>query len=387
MKGNNRKLKRISIVIAFLMSAAPTLGGGPAYFQGVGDLSGDLFWSDAYAVSADGTTVVGRSRSDSGWQAFRWQSGVMTGLGDLPGDSFFSEAHAVSADGSVVVGFGQAAGGRRAFRWAEGNMQDLGNLCPVGESSAWGVSHDGSVVIGQAFSCSGGTGSVAFRWTDGVMSGLGDLPGGIYQSNATGVSAEGNVVVGWGYPDVYHEAFLWSDGVMKGLGSLGGPGYPSEAFAVSADGNVVVGISNSPGLGNFAFRWQNGEMISLGDLPGGANLSYAWAVSEDGSIIVGESSSGIGFEATIWDSAHGLRNLRSVLADDLGLNLDGWSLERATGVSADGLTIVGQGRNPLGQIEGWVAHVPEPTTAMILVLGGLFVTGRNRRSDPVSAGS
>ncbi|KPJ71743.1 MAG: hypothetical protein AMS14_08970 [Planctomycetes bacterium DG_20] len=61
-------------------------------------------------VSADGSVVVGydsdRLLSASGWaEAFRWtEDGGIVGLGDLPGGAFWSEALAVSADGSVVVG-------------------------------------------------------------------------------------------------------------------------------------------------------------------------------------------------------------------------------------------------------------------------------------------
>ncbi len=45
----------------------------------------------------------------------------MTGLGDLPGNEFDSEASAVSADGSVVVGWG-LPGPREAFRWEGGGI-------------------------------------------------------------------------------------------------------------------------------------------------------------------------------------------------------------------------------------------------------------------------
>ncbi len=51
-------------------------------------------------------------------------------------------------------------------------------------------------------------------------------------------------------------------------------------------------------------------------------------------------------------------------------------LKRATGVSADGLTIVGQGRNPLGQIEGWIAHIPEASSLSLLGVGGLLLLRR-----------
>ncbi|HOW71158.1 MAG TPA: PEP-CTERM sorting domain-containing protein [Phycisphaerae bacterium] len=353
-------------------------------FQGVGDLSGGFFWSDANAVSADGTTVVGLSMSDQGWQAFRWRDGVMIGLGDLPGSTFHSEAYGVSADGSVVVGVGQSPDGHRAFRWEGGALQSLGNLSAVGESSASGVSADGKVVVGQAFSRFG---PEAFRWQDGVMSGLGDLPGGVFESSATGVSGDGRAVTGWSRAGQYPEAFRWVDGTTTRLGSLAGLDKYSQASAISADGSTVVGVSSSTSpSGNMAFRWRDGVMEPLGCVPFGLNSSYACAVSADGSVIVGKSNVAVGEEATIWDESRGLRTLRSVLVDDLGFNLTGWALGRATGVSADGLTIVGQGANPQGQIEGWIAHLPEPTTTILFALGSLLVNRRGRRTAESTAG-
>ncbi len=86
-------------------------------FTGLGDLDGGIFYSRAYAVSADGTVVAGSSSSASGDEAFRWTSSGMTGLGDLPGGSFYSQAKGVSADGAVVVGYSEHASSTEAFRW------------------------------------------------------------------------------------------------------------------------------------------------------------------------------------------------------------------------------------------------------------------------------
>jgi probable HAF family extracellular repeat protein len=88
------------------------------------------------------------------------------GLGDLPGGSFYSKAYGVSANGSVVVGGATSASGAEAFRWTSGGgMVGLGDL-PGGNfmSSAFDVSADGSVVVGHSNSASG---YEAFRWTSG----------------------------------------------------------------------------------------------------------------------------------------------------------------------------------------------------------------------------
>ena len=50
------------------------------------------------------------------------------------------------------------------------------------------------------------------------MTGLGDLPGSIFQSQATGVSADGSTVVGHSYSNSSDEAFVWDEiGGMREL--------------------------------------------------------------------------------------------------------------------------------------------------------------------------
>lgn len=58
---------------------------------------------------------------------------------------------------------------------------------------------------------------------------------------------------------------------------------------------------------------------------------------------------------------------------DLGLNLTGWRLSSASGISADGTVIVGTGYNPASQQEAWRAVVPElfrPWLNVALTQGG-----------------
>ncbi len=59
-----------------------------------------------------------------------------------------------------------------------------------------------------------------------------------------------------------------------------------------------------------------------------------------------------------WTQAGGLRNLKNVLERDFGLGLSGWVLEGVSDISAGGVTIVGSGKNPFGESEGWIARVP-----------------------------
>jgi probable HAF family extracellular repeat protein len=220
--------------------------------QGLGTLSGDSA-SEAYAVSADGSVVVGGSYN-AAWQgrAFRWTAlGGMQGLGTLGGVQ--SEAYGVSADGSVVVGWAEnAAGQRRAFRWTAGGMQDLGT--PPGydrRSEAYGVSADGSVVVGWAENAAGQL--RAFRWTaSGGMENLNTtyaslLTDGSVLVRAFAISPDGRYIVGGGYNAATrrNEAFLLDTGfprrgdvdrngcvddadLLRLLFEFGGNGYRSE---------------------------------------------------------------------------------------------------------------------------------------------------------------
>ena len=377
------RLVRRPVVVAALLTAAaagaPAARAGEPFFTGVGDLPGGSNLSSAQGVSGDGSVVCGYSNSSAGDQAFRWTlAGGLVGLGDLAGGASYSNAHAVSADGSTIVGDSSGANGGHAFRWREpgphsGGLQDLGDL-PGGDnfSIANGVNADGSVVVGHSSSAGSGTLSAeAFRWTDPSSGGtgiaaLGDIPGSILFSVATACSADGSQIGGYGTSPASgpasSEAARWTAATgMVGLGDLPGGGFGGNAFGMSADGNTIVGLSAATG-GVFAFRWSDpaaggAGMASLGDIEGGSAFSRANGVSADGSVVVGQSVGPAGMEAFIWTAADGMRSLKSVLQDDLGLDLTGWTLEVAMAVSADGRTIVGYGPNPSGDYEGWVAHL------------------------------
>lgn len=133
----------------------------------LGDLPGGIESSAAYAVSADGSTIVGRATSASGFEAFRWtQASGMVGLGDLPGGSFDSYANGVSSDGSIVVGKATTGAGSEAFIWDATNgmrrLQDV--LTALGlDMTGWrlatarSISADGTTIVGGGVSPGGST--------------------------------------------------------------------------------------------------------------------------------------------------------------------------------------------------------------------------------------
>ncbi len=243
--------------------------------QSLGTLGG--LRSNALAVSADGSVVVGESEPAPMTQAlaFRWSSGGMQNLGTLGGSG--SAAYDVSADGSVVVGSSQtAAGESRAFRWtAASGMLDLGTI-DARPNEASLVSADGSTVVGTLF-YPGGT--RVFRWT--AASGMQDITGVI--SSAMSVSTDGRVVSGIGPAG----AFRWT--ALTGVQNLN----VQNAVDISAEGSVVVGNFVAPSGQDHAFRWTAADGIQdLGSLGGG--ISVAAAVSADGTNVVGTSVNAAG---------------------------------------------------------------------------------------------
>jgi probable HAF family extracellular repeat protein len=185
-------------------------------------------------------------------------------------------------------------------------------------SEATGVSANGSVVVGISKDGNGNTHACTWTAASGVQD-LGTLGGD--WSEATGVSADGSVIVGWSYDaNGVYRVFKWT--AATGMQDLGVGDY-SKALAVSSDGSVII-VNISP----VAYRWtQTGGLENLGNL--GTNNSGANAVSSDGSVIVGYS----------YDPSNDPYAFRWI--NGTGMQKIGTYYSFALGVSGDGLTATG----------------------------------------------
>jgi probable HAF family extracellular repeat protein len=390
-----------AVVVTLALSAATTRGQA-ARFEPLPNHPNGV---DAVAqgVSRVGSTVVGDASTApvptppalfAPREGVYWRNGQITALGDLSGFDVFSTAFAASSDGSVIVGAGNYAttvpnpGGnppfvttadnRRAVRWVNGVITPLEAAEAYRPMHAQAVSANGSVIAGYGMVERASPHEEAFRWSNGVTTPLGRVFG-TDASRAEGISADGSVIVGDSFRTGNNSSpsvgFRWENGVMTGLSVLPGADG-SGANAVSADGRVIVG--SSYGLnGQHPVRWDNGVITALTGFDGG----WANAVSGDGSVIVGLAYNGPEnvTEAFIWDAAHGMRGLKDVLQTDYGLDLTGWSLAEAKGISDDGKTIVGYGTGPGSPgTRAFRVTVPEPGVMSLLLPAALLALRRRR---------
>ena len=137
---------------------------------------------------------------------------------------------------------------------------------------------------------------------------------------------------------------------MVGLGGTGSPPFQSDALGISGDGSTIVGTNSISGAFSGAIRWT--AAYGFQELP--VVASSAIAASDDGTVIIGQGTP----SSFRWTSFEGPVYL-------YGLN--GSPYSTATGVSADGLTIVGTANvlPPPGEDSPYQAFRWTPASLMV----------------------
>lgn len=395
------------LAAAVLARAEPE---GPS-FAGVGDAPGGAFLSRALGVSPNGEWVVGASEVEAAnaesppkTEAFRWHSGEMETLGrnalfQMPrmveflgeyvyrryGGGRSSEAVAVSDDGAVAVG--------KVCETPD--TWNCPGIMPAYDCTCASAVFTNGHVFAVQFHDYLGTGYGFFSRSEALdvsadgkrfllveyssvdLDDYGDLvvrdrstltnafhQGGVFVSFAGGAIDESGAAVTARFGDPLsgtQETVLWPSLTQVDLdvpNDLAGPGFE------------IAGRKNGQ-----AALWQSGATTLLGDLPDGSSDSDALGVSRGGRAVVGWGTTALGQEAFVWTPQRGMRRLADVLVE-AGLDLTGWTLRQATGISASGRTIVGWGVNPNGDTEGFVARLAaEPAAVPALSGAGLALLG------------
>lgn len=348
----------------------------PAGFFGLGIPPGAI-GSNAFGVAAKGGTYLGAAGvgiflnggSFGTVPLFFTPGGGIDVLPTPTGTTGQGVATALSADGKIKVGNG---GTNNAAYWDENNHI---HLLPKGggdESTgpALAISADGSIIAGSV-NYSDGTGIAvreAVLWTPGGtgLTRLGTLPG-FRDSLATGLSDTGAVVCGrasildsTSEPAVYRTRGFVVDPVLGMYELPTRNGENTVAFGNSEDGLQTVGEAGDlPGF------WEHGHR---NEMPG---TGTAFAVRRLGNNplngygrIVGtrKIDQSLEYEAYLWDAGSdrstSIGALATVLKVFYGHSIGRWQLTSANAMSQDGYTICGEGINPSGDTEGWVAVLP-----------------------------
>jgi probable HAF family extracellular repeat protein len=333
-----------------LLLAGAAFGQQPV-FQGLGfgPATGPGRTSRAVAISPDGNRIIGSTNLDNpnwpvnwSWVGFEWTPA---------GGMIVSPAIELLINAGVTNS-GDLAGRCIDFRaTVETGFRRLGGVWA--DTGAWrshAISPDSHWIVG--FGYDGG----AFRWS--AASGY-QLIGGM-DSVASDITADGALVVG-SYGGQHSQGFVWTEaGGFQSVGGLPGVPVPDSALvAVAGMGSMAVGSALN-GSGNLQpVRWYPGRGLRLINNLAGFPAGRALDVSADGEVIVGTATDQFTAQrAFLWDRVRGTRDLRSYLIQLGSTQVQGWTLQEAGAISADGRVIAGYGIDSDGFTQAFVARIP-----------------------------
>jgi len=307
--------------------------------------SGGLYYPGG--ISEGGVVAL-----NEGPEVFIWdQVNGLQAIGGISNGYDFGGSAVISADGTrVSAGITNPANSMNeiavydvaAHTWTyHGGINSEGSDGAL--SSSWGMSADGSTVVGLGWVNSGTAHAV--KWD--AANGMQDMGSTVQDrsSRANAISTDKNVIVGWQDQETgFRTGVRWVNGVQEFLKNSNDE-FIGEAGGVSADGKVVIGSN-----GIFPYVWNETteyqEIVHPDSGPffrGGAV-----GVSDDGKTVIGYFRSWPGAPMTgegfIWTAEGGRKNLNEYVTG-LGLDTHGITFGLPLAISGDGKKIAGIGMN------------------------------------------
>ena len=318
-------------------------------------LGGGLTVTD---LTANGSMAVG----DNGSELFMWTpADGVTLIGGVAPQGFGGQT-SVSADGSVSGGTrinpNTSLGEMSAYDVAGQSWTSYGGLGSSSGNSAsstWGISSDGSTLVGLGWVNAGTAHGIYWNQTDGVV----DLGSTVTDrsTRANACNQDGSIIGGWqdGISG-FRQGAIWVDGVQQLLFHPNND-EATEVSTLSDDGQWAGGGSGF--ANNFqAWKWSEGTgIVDIGPAPIAGWRGSVSGLSANGYYAVGfyrpfpgPAVQGRGF---IHNDDDGLEDLTD-LATDLGIDVQGQVLALPLVISDDGSTIGGL----TGSGQGFVLRLP-----------------------------
>jgi uncharacterized membrane protein len=319
-----------------------------------------------FDITADGSVVVGAA--GLGGPIFRWE--VNANTFDLIGGNQAGQC-GISDDGlTIAANVIDRDGTNKAAIYRDGAwtaLPPVPGAVPCGYSGepptytdAYGISGDGSTVVGLSYGSLGcGTSTIrAFKWTaDGGTVALPKLDAPSRLTRANAVNYDGSVIVG---RDDANNGQLrgvqWRNGVYSLIKRNNLP--VGEAEGVSSDGQYITGQSNSASTNYNPWLWSPSSGVQLLGALQGQDSALGAAMNDDASVITGQVldfTAGV-ITPTIWTSGTGLTDFNEFLSAQ-GVVTTGLGMRLGMAMSADGRTITGFANAPNGYV-GWVLKTP-----------------------------
>jgi hypothetical protein len=345
----------IQCSVPIVLGCCGLVAATPPTFRGLGRPPGANYEVRVGAVSDDGSYVVGHYLSyvlgHGGYfvaTGVAWRSGgSVEGIPSTP--------QAMTPNGASLIGTtppGPPTGDQWGWQWSPATHSYVIPPLPVIGSKNWravAVSTDARIVLGGGYP--GG-----FLIADGQM--LVELiaPSQYSSFVPTSMSGDASIVAGiLGSSGGVGTPAWWTRDIFT---LLGNSATLAQSALASRDGAIFTGTYMTP-AGERAFRANRyGDFFPLGL----ASFSKTWAtcISATGDVIGGygwQPAEGR-HRAILWTRAAGTRDLKAVL-QQMGLSeVVPWRLTDVAAISGDGAWLVGNGINPAGLSEPWIARIP-----------------------------
>jgi len=328
-------------------------------------------------VMATGNYTVGGisdngivSMQTSGGDIFKWDAvNGMVQIGALTNGYPAAGRTLISSDGTkigstatnAVTGFNEIS----TYNVATSTWTNQGGLVPTGwdgsVSSTWGMTPNGNTIVGLGWITAGSAHAVKWNAQNGVVDLGSMIPGSSSRANA--INTDGTVIVGWQDEfDGTRSGAKWVNGVESFIKDSNGDNV-GEAGDVSADGNTIIGTGYPE-----PYVWNNVSGLTYITHPNSSAFfrGGATGISANGQIVIGffrpfpgPPMTGEGF---IWTQAGGRVNLNDY-ATSVGVNTQGVTMSLPLAISQDGKKIAGIGMNSSSQIVAFYLQLPNEVLA------------------------